>query len=207
MDHAFKYKPRFVDIRIKPPEEEAKKAEAEKTCDWAGCNGPGECRAPMGPDRLDDHYYFCPAHAAAYNKNWNFFAEMSDAEVAAFQSASMLGGRPTWQMNSGARLRDAATKAKRGFQNGFADPFGVFADGDKTVKSAEPRRRKLGRLEARALDTLGLEETADAKAVRIRYAELVKVYHPDMNGGDRSSEQRLQQVIEAYQMLKKAGMA
>ncbi|HEX2560181.1 MAG TPA: molecular chaperone DnaJ, partial [Phenylobacterium sp.] len=36
--------------------------------------------------------------------------------------------------------------------------------------------------------------------------ELVKRFHPDSNGGDRSSEPKLQRVIRAYQSLRKAGM-
>ncbi|MES2136752.1 MAG: DnaJ domain-containing protein, partial [Pseudomonadota bacterium] len=37
-----------------------------------------------------------------------------------------------------------------------------------------------------------------------RYSGLVRRYHPDKNGGDRSHEGRLGEVIEAYQLLRKA---
>jgi curved DNA-binding protein CbpA len=40
--------------------------------------------------------------------------------------------------------------------------------------------------------------------VRKRYSQLVRRYHPDRNGGDRSHEARLGAVIEAYQLLRKA---
>ncbi len=207
MSYGFEYKPRFVDIRIKPPKgEDVPHADDKRQCDWASCPSEGVCRAPKGPDKLQDFYFFCPSHAAEYNKNWNFFAEMSETEVAAFQKADTLGHRPTWKMGSGARLRDAATRTKSSWARGFADPFGLFGQGGERAKP-DARERKLGRLEKRALDTLGLPRDADEKTVRARYTELVKQYHPDMNGGDRTSEQRLQGVIEAYQMLKKAGMA
>jgi len=50
----------------------------------------------------------------------------------------------------------------------------------------------------------GLSGDADRKAMRTRYTRLVREYHPDHNGGDRSYETRLQCVVEAYQLLRKA---
>ncbi|OYZ42424.1 MAG: molecular chaperone DnaJ, partial [Novosphingobium sp. 16-62-11] len=38
--------------------------------------------------------------------------------------------------------------------------------------------------------------------LRSRYSELVRKYHPDRNGGDRGHEGRLQDVVEAYNLLK-----
>jgi curved DNA-binding protein CbpA len=58
--------------------------------------------------------------------------------------------------------------------------------------------------ERRALDVLGLPLDADRKALRSRYSVLVRKYHPDRNGGDRGYETRLQEVVEAYQLLRKA---
>jgi len=43
-------------------------------------------------------------------------------------------------------------------------------------------------------------------AIRARYADLVKRWHPDSNGGDRSAEANLQRVLKAYQMLKAGGL-
>ena len=58
--------------------------------------------------------------------------------------------------------------------------------------------------ERRALKVLGLGTDCDRKDLRTRYAELVRRYHPDRNGGDRSHEQALQDVIAAYTQLKSA---
>jgi len=54
----------------------------------------------------------------------------------------------------------------------------------------------------KAYEVLGLAFDADRRALRSRYSELVRRYHPDRNGGDRSHEGRLQQVVEAYNRLK-----
>ena len=68
-----------------------------------------------------------------------------------------------------------------------------------------PRQRKLLTLEKRSLDVLNLPYTARGAEIKARYKELVKLNHPDANGGDRSSEDRLREIIQAYNVLKKAG--
>ena len=58
--------------------------------------------------------------------------------------------------------------------------------------------------EREALSVLGLGLDAERPQLRRRYSELVRRYHPDRNGGDRSHETRLQRVVEAYQVLRRA---
>ena len=67
---------------------------------------------------------------------------------------------------------------------------------------AEPSR--FSKPERQALSVLGLGDDADRHALRQRYSTLVRRYHPDKNGGDRSHEARLGEVIEAYQLLRKS---
>ena len=57
-----------------------------------------------------------------------------------------------------------------------------------------------------ALDTLGLDDNAPAPIIKAKYKELVKRFHPDANGGDRSFEARLQDILKAYDALKSAGL-
>ena len=50
--------------------------------------------------------------------------------------------------------------------------------------------------ERQALEIIGLGDDTDLhKEVRKRYSELVRRYHPDRNGGDRSHERQLGEVI------------
>jgi len=49
---------------------------------------------------------------------------------------------------------------------------------------------------------LGLDETADAAVIKARYKNLVKRLHPDANSGDRSNEDKLREIIRAYNYLK-----
>ncbi len=91
----------------------------------------------------------------------------------------------------------------------FSDPLeAISARAKAHVRSRQPAHRKDGIVlsaeQRRALDALGLPLDADRKALRNRYSELVRKYHPDRNGGDRGYETRLQEVVEAYQLLRKA---
>jgi hypothetical protein len=210
MSTAFQYRPRFVDIRVRPPKpaadaaaEEAGLKPGERACDHQGCRLAGVARAPKSRDMLDEHYWFCQAHAAEYNRSWNFFAGMSDDQVRARQTdEAMTGGRPTWSFKAGRGSREAAAAASRGF---FRDAFGIFGRGPAQANAERVAYEKgLGRLERGALSDLDLDATADAPTIRRRYTELLKRCHPDANGGDRSTEHKLQRVIRAFRTLRKA---
>lgn len=210
MPVGFQYRPRFVDIRVKPPKVEEEEARAqdvhalkagERPCDQAECRAAATTRAPKSRDLLGDHYWFCQAHAAEYNRTWNFFAGMTEAEIRARMAEdSATGGRPTWSIAQGGRNREAA--ASRGV---FRDPFGIFGAGQPRAPAAAERR--MGKLERGALADLDLDAAATDVAIRERYVELVKRCHPDANGGDRSTEHKLQRVIRAYKTLRKARLA
>lgn len=207
MSGAFEYKPKFVDIRVKKPSAEtAERAPSERACDHVGCRRPGLHPAPKGRDLEGQFWHFCAAHASDYNKRWNYFAGMNEGQWAEYQAREEIGHRPTWTFRSG-RL-DKHSAAMRGFRAGQShDPFGMFSEGANTSApaAAKPRRR-LTRLQTLAFEALSLDEGADAATIRAKYAELVKRWHPDSNGGDRGAEEQLQRVIKGYQVLKSAGL-
>jgi DnaJ-domain-containing protein 1 len=209
MPLAFQYRPRFVDIRVRPPkaDEEAQARDVhalkpgERPCDKADCRAPASTRAPKSRDLPNDHYWFCQDHAAEYNRAWNFFAGMTESEIQARMTEEQIsGGRPTWSISQGGRNREAA-----GNRGVFRDPFGIFGSG--RVKDGAAPERRMGKLERTALADLDLDPTATGEAIRERYVELVKRCHPDANGGDRSTEHKLTRVIKAYKTLRKAKLA
>jgi hypothetical protein len=218
MSGAFQYKPKFVDIRVRPPseQEQARAPEedvhalkpGERACDHPGCRRAATARAPKSRDMLNEHYWFCQPHAAEYNRNWDFFAGMSEGEIRRRQQEEMFtGGRPTWEMKAGRFSREAAAFATRfGRGEGFRDPFNLFGRGGARPQAEAPADPRIGKIERNALAELDLEPGVEGPAIRARYTELVRRLHPDANGGDRAGEQRLQKVIRAYQALRKAGM-
>ena len=76
MSGAFQYRPKFVDIRVRPPkpEEDAREDDVnalkpgERACDHPGCRLAAQTRAPKSRDLLNEHYWFCTPHAADYNR-------------------------------------------------------------------------------------------------------------------------------------------
>jgi hypothetical protein len=194
--------PLFDRIKVKPSKDRRLKT-GGPNCEWVGCKEKGTHRAPKGRGREKDYWHFCIDHVRQYNANYNYFAGMKDDEVLAYQKDAITGHRPTWKMGTGKRSGkpqfDAAT-----------DPLGILHElGGRTQSRPDPdhkpQQRIVRNVERRALETLGLEAGATATEVKARFKLLVKRHHPDANGGDRSSEDRLVEIIQAYNYLKSAG--
>ena len=206
MSGAFQYKPKFVDIRVRPPREEEQDVHAlkpgERRCEHPGCLQAASAKAPKSRQRMDEHYWFCQSHAAEYNRGWDFFAGMNEGQMERERERSATGDRPTWQFKASRYSREAAAFAA-GTGRAFADPLGLLRAARKRAE-AEAQGRNLGRLERNALADLDLGEEATGPQIRARYTQLIKRCHPDSNGGDRSAEQKLQRVLKAYKLLKQA---
>ncbi len=172
-----------------------------------GCAGAGTHRAPKGRHLEGEYFWFCLDHVRQYNKSYNYFSGMNDAAIQAYQREATIGHRPTWQMGVNAR---PAAEPRPPRPGGFAwtgatqDPFRFFGEGFQ-ARGPEPERRRVHNMEARSLKTLGLDTTASARDIKARYKLLVKRHHPDANGGDRSLEDRLREIIQAYSYLKSVG--
>ncbi len=198
----------FDKIRIQPRGAKKKEAEAKAAnqCAWEGCENPGTHKAPMGRNREGQYLNFCLEHVRLYNKNFNYFSGLGDDEIARFQKENLTGHRPTKPM-SGRRTGEAVNEESlRATPGWHAKVRSRYTPDGKRVPGTGAVPRKLKRLEEKALRELGLPQTASPEHIRKKYKDLVKQNHPDVNGGDRSSEERLRQVIQAYKVLKSAGM-
>ena len=175
-----------------------------QACAEPGCDAAGEFRAPpaegsgFGADGPRPYRWFCLDHVRAFNAGYNFFNGMSADEIHA-QQRPFAG----WERETRAFAHAGGDVPPKWAD--FADPLDAI--GARFRRAAEPQRkdgRTLSEVDRRSLKVLGLETDADRRALRTRYAELVRKYHPDRNGGDRSFEAKLQDVIAAYTQLKGA---
>ena len=208
MSRAFQYKPKFVDIRVRPPREDEEDVHAlkpgERRCEHPGCLQTASAKAPKSRERMDEHYWFCQPHAAEYNRGWDFFAGLNEGQVEQARERAASGDRPTWQFKASRHSREAAAFAA-GNGRAAADPLGLLRNARRRAEAQQAEAgRKLGRLERNALADLDLPDAATGQQIRTRYAELIKRCHPDTNGGDRSAEQKLQRVLKAYKQLRQA---
>jgi len=202
--------PLFDRIRVKPDQDRRLRATCP-TCEWPGCANAAAYRAPKGPKVEREYWRFCLDHVREYNQSYNFFAGMSDEAVARYQKDSITGHRPTWKLGSLGGKRSRGPTASP-FFTGFAthDPFEVFGEtgGTRpgaTHSRADAERRAVRNAERKALYVLGLELGAERVDIKARFKDLVKRHHPDLNRGDRGSEDKLREIIEAYNYLKSAG--
>ena len=170
---------------------------AQANCAVPGCQAPGEFKAPLQPANFDGPgrwRFLCLEHVREHNAKYNFFEGMSSEEIT--QAQSPLAG---WDRPSRKFAANGADPPPR--WSDFADPLDAISTRFRSIRqAAQPSR--FSKAERRALSVLGLGEDADRQALRRRYSGLVRRYHPDKNGGDRSHEKALQAVIEAYNALR-----
>lgn len=169
-------------------------AGSAEQCARGGCDQPGEFRAPLARGEAG-WQFLCLDHVREFNDSYNYFAGMSTEEIE--QAQRPFAG---WERET----RAFAAAANAGFGprwSDFRDPLDAMGE---HFSSRAPRAdgRQLSDNDHRLLKVMGLEADADRRTLRRRYAELLRRYHPDHNGGDRSHEKRLQDVIAAYTTLK-----
>jgi hypothetical protein len=61
-----------------------------RLCDREGCSEPGDRPAPKSPNS-PERWLFCEAHAAEYNRNWNYFEGLTAEEAAAREADEARG--------------------------------------------------------------------------------------------------------------------
>lgn len=176
-----------------------------RACDRPECRAEGLYRAPRSREEQDACYWFCLGHVRDYNRAWNYFDGMSDADLERYVQEDVTGHRPTWKFGVG-RPFSRFTSAD--------DIFSLFADGWPSKRGA--RRARRGPMVARsprekALAIMGLDSPMELDSpvapdrIKSRYKELAKRHHPDANGGNKDSEERLKLINRAYSFLMVGG--
>lgn len=177
----------------------------ERDCEAPGCTEAGEFRAPgsraPGFDGPGDWRWFCLDHVREFNADYDWFEGMSPEEI--IEAQSPISG---WRTETRAFRADAGVDGVPRWAD-FNDPLDAIGARAADIRQRAAGRQDLLRFSAKereALQAMGLGPQTDRHELRKRYSLLVRRYHPDRNGGDRSHEAQLQGVVEAYQLLRKA---
>jgi hypothetical protein len=180
-----------------------------RQCEAEGCDEAGEFRAPgqrtSGFDGPGDSRWFCLDHVREFNSGYDWFQGMSADEILEAQHP-IFG----WRRESRAFQPDGGVGQTPRWAD-FVDPLDAIGARAAAIRSraarthtADPAFARFTPVEREALTVMGLGGETDRASLRKRYSQLVRKYHPDRNGGDRSQEGRLGQVVEAYQTLRKS---
>lgn len=165
-----------------------------RICEKQGCNEPGQYRAPKNPRNLDDYFWFCKEHVREYNQNWNYFQGQSEEEFQQFLDNATVWERPTKPFG---RAQEQAWA-----RHGVSDPLEILGANGTSPEARAKISRKLPPTERKALEILEAKDSWTKPEIRKQYKSLVKDLHPDMNGGDRSDEDRLAEVVWAWDQVK-----
>ncbi len=175
-------------------------------CEAPACREAGEFRAPghrpNGFDGPGQWRWFCLEHVRQFNDGYDWFEGMNADEILAAQSPA-----------SGWRTESPTFGPRAGVDGmprwaDFDDPLDAISARAGGIRSRAEREAKMAmsgqfsKDEAAALEVMGLGSDTDRRRLRRRYSELVRRYHPDRNGGNRSHEARLTAVVDAYQLLR-----
>src|SRR5690606_35778294 len=121
--------PWFDRIRAAKKPGPAEAAARHGGCQHPGCAEKGEFRAPKGRNREGEYFHFCFDHVRQYNQSYNYFRDMPDEAVRAWEKDNLTGHRPTWTMgvNKAAGASSRPHSAHPRYANwDFADPYNLF---------------------------------------------------------------------------------
>ena len=162
-------------------------------CDWNNCFELGEYKAPIEKDNSKNYRLLCLKHVKEFNKNWNYFAGMNDAEVVDFLKSDMTWHKPTQSFSSSDNffkvlwnnaLKDEVAKSKFKSELDYMNKF------------------KFDNSDIKAFGILGISVGLKWEKIQERFKKLVKKFHPDKNAGNKKFEEKLKIITLAYTQLK-----
>lgn len=183
--------------------EDGYRAPDTRICDMPGCTCVAEHKAPKSRE-LKDYYWFCFDHVSDYNKAWDFFSGMTQADIEDHIRKSFLWDRPTRRFDVSG---DAAEKLRQNVgREGFF--FGEDREAPRNQRGDgfrfTPDSIMMATPEMQAMAIMGLAPPIDLAKIKTRYKELVKKYHPDLNPGDKKAEEVIKTINMSYTILKLA---
>lgn len=188
-----KLKPKSAEFEIKPQA-------LPRLCDVPGCSDHGEFKAPKSRKELRDYYWFCLDHVREYNRNWDYFTGMGEADIEDHIRKSTIWDRPTWKFTA-RQVNDTILRQRLKEHFGFAG----FEEPDAEQQQDEEihfNPSQSASAEVQALSVLNISPPTNLDEIKTRYKKLAKKFHPDLNNGCRDAEEKLKKINIAYTVLK-----
>ena len=128
-----------------------------------------------------------------YNKKWDFFEGMSQAQIEDFVFQDIIGHRKTQKFGS---MDNFFHKL---WNNAIEDELLKVSKFRNTLdeESAKYTEKQLS-----AIKKMDLKSNVSWLGIKEQFKKLVKKYHPDMNAGDKKYEEKLKEITIAYSYLK-----
>lgn len=168
------------------------KASLPRQCEHDNCGEDGIYPAPKTRENLRDYIWLCLDHVREYNKKWNYFADMDESDIDQCIRRATTWERPSWHFGTNSKTRD--------FSSQFDDPLGIFGQDNDKNKHVKP----ISKEEKKAWKQLELSPGTEWQEVKQQYKKLVKIHHPDANGGAKEAEEKLKSINQAFSFLEKA---
>ena len=162
-------------------------------CDWNNCFELGEYRAPVEKDNSKNFRLLCLKHVKEFNKNWNYFSGMTDTQVIDFLKSDMTWHKPTQGFSSSDNFFKVLWN--NALNDGFDDSkFKSHFEADKRLKFSSN--------DIKAFSILGISVGLKWDKIQQKFKKLVKRFHPDVNSGHKTDEEKLKIITLAYTQLK-----
>ena len=180
---------------------------SSRQCEHDGCEEAGKFRAPKSANNLEEFFWFCKEHIREYNKTWNFFENHTPEELDESVESDKVWGRNTKPFKDTIREKSSSASHPEGqaFKRfGFDDPYEVLGE-NGTLNPAGAQsasQRRLPPTERKAIEILGAGDAMTKTEIRKVYKSMVKAMHPDLNGGRRDDEEKLAEVVWAWEQIK-----
>jgi len=151
-----------------------------RRCNHASCLKEGVYPAPKTRQNPRDFLWFCLEHVREYNARWNCFADLTSDQIEHEIRRATVWERPTWPFGKGPLSKTGTSR--RNTSSAFeTPPHSVMG----------------------ALGVLGLSVPTTRTAIKARYRQLAKAFHPDANEGSKEKIEKFYQLQQAFATLKK----
>ena len=173
-----------------------------RTCEVDGCSEEAKYRAPKSPKDLENFHWFCLKHVKEYNTRWNFFKNHSEEEFEKEVNLSKTWGRKTKPFGSKSSVNRTHSDGNSRLRFGIEDPYGFIDSLGNNDTNSLGAKKRLNHSEHKALSILGATASMTKGEIRKLYKILIKDLHPDTNDGKRDDEERMTEVVWAWDQIR-----